>query len=93
MPEIRFRLRWPDETVTLNYSPSTVVTEFFAPGAVYELAAFIALSREALQAASDRVQERFGYPCRRASATLAEIERRCAAFSASEKVIFEGFCA
>ena len=64
MPELTFRLRWPDATETLNYSPSTIIATYFEVGRAYGVAEFAALARRALQAASDRVKETHGYPLR-----------------------------
>lgn len=86
MPELTFRLRWPDETETVNYSPSTIITRYFEVGRAYGAAEFVALARRALQAASDRVQEMYGYPCSRAAATLAMIERDSAKFPGMAEV-------
>ncbi len=80
MPEIVFLVRWPDASVTQNYSPSSVVSDFFAAGETYQLANFLARARMALQKASDRVQEKYGFRCSRASATLAAIERKAEDF-------------
>jgi uncharacterized repeat protein (TIGR04042 family) len=66
----------------VNYSPSTVVREYFAPGATYDVDEFIRLSRNAMQAASDRVAAVYGHPCSRAGATLAAIEQRASTYLA-----------
>lgn len=78
MPEVWFDVRWTDGTVLRCYSPSTVVRQHFAAGTPYPLAEFVARSRTALHEASARVQARYGAPCGRAAAQLAEIERRAA---------------
>ncbi len=81
MPELTFRLRWPDQTETVTYSPSTIVATYFEVGRAYGVAAFAALARRALQAASDRVKETYGHPCARAAASLAIIEQQAARFA------------
>ncbi len=80
MPEIRFRIRWPDGTPETCYSPSLVVKDFFSPGETYSLAEFLKLSRTALKIASDRVQAKYGWPCERALSQLARIEDAAGAF-------------
>ena len=45
MPEMRFRIRWPDGTPETCYSPSLVIKDFFAPGESYSLHEFLRLSR------------------------------------------------
>jgi len=82
MPELQFRLRWPDETEQSCYSPSTVIREHFEAGESYELPDFVARSRAALHSASDRVRAKFGMPCSRALSQLADIEHRARRFSA-----------
>ncbi|MFA5017510.1 MAG: MSMEG_0570 family nitrogen starvation response protein [Methylobacter sp.] len=93
MPEIRFRVRWPDESTSLCYSPSQVVKDFFNPGETYELDDFLARSRAALQIASERVRQKYGYTCSSAMTQLAEIETIASRFSEIEnpKVLVEAF--
>ncbi|MGX2039645.1 MSMEG_0570 family nitrogen starvation response protein [Methylocaldum sp. MU1018] len=93
MPEMRFRVRWPDQSETLCYSPSLVVKDFFAPGASYELTDFVARSREALNIASERVRQKYGFYCTAAAAQLAEIEAVASRFADSEnpRVLVEAF--
>jgi uncharacterized repeat protein (TIGR04042 family) len=80
MPEMHFRIRWPDGAVQTCYSPSLVIKDFFAPGQSYELADFVSRSRTALEIASERVRQKYGYGCGHASAQLADIERIAAQF-------------
>lgn len=80
MPEMVFYVRWPDASVTQNYSPSSVISDFFTVGETYELANFLSRARLALHKASDRVREKYGFSCSRASATLAAIERKAEEF-------------
>jgi len=77
-------LQWPDGSRESVYSPSTVVEDVFTAGATYPLAEFVALSRQAMTEASDRVQARYGFPCSRAAATLASIESAAARFGGGE---------
>jgi len=81
MPETMFRLRWPDDRVTENYSPSSIIREHFAAGASYRIADFLPRARAAMSAASERVRQAYGYPCSRAGATLARIEAEAANFA------------
>jgi len=93
MPEITFRLRWPDETETVAYSPSTVIKTYFDVGQAYTVTEFAALARRAMAAASERVRETYGYPCSRAAATLAMIEQKSAKFAGTDAVTFLEFSA
>jgi uncharacterized repeat protein (TIGR04042 family) len=81
MPEIRFKIEWPNGQQELCYSPSLVVKKYFTPGSDYELNDFVERSRTALHIASDRVKEKFGMPCGLALGQLAQIEAIAAQFS------------
>jgi uncharacterized repeat protein (TIGR04042 family) len=81
MPEMHFRIRWPDGTQESCYSPSLVIKEHFAPGETYELDDFLARSRTALTIASDRVKAKYGFACSRALGQLARIEDGCRRFA------------
>jgi uncharacterized repeat protein (TIGR04042 family) len=74
MPEMRFRVSWPDGTCETCYSPSLVIKDYFTVGQSYALAEFLARSRTALGIASERVRAKYGHPCGRALAQLAHIE-------------------
>lgn len=91
MPEMRFRVRWPDASETLCYSPSLIIKDYFKPGERYALADFLTHSREALALASERVRQKYGYYCSSAMSQLDEIERIAARFSAAESVLVEEF--
>ncbi|MBB3676948.1 MSMEG_0570 family nitrogen starvation response protein [Modestobacter versicolor] len=80
MPEVEFDVQWPDGSRQWVYSPSTVVEDVFTVGTAYPLAEFVELTRTAMTEASRRVQERYGFPCSRAAATLAGIEGTAARF-------------
>jgi uncharacterized repeat protein (TIGR04042 family) len=84
VPEVEFDVRWPDGSQQWVYSPSTVVEDVFAAGAAYPLSEFVALTRQAMGEASRRVQERYGFPCSRAAATLASVESTAARFPGGE---------
>ncbi len=84
MPEMRFQLLWPDGSETLCYSPSLVVAEHLREGASYGVADFLGRVGTALRIASDRVQQRYGMPCARAHAQLAQINARAESFATLE---------
>jgi uncharacterized repeat protein (TIGR04042 family) len=87
MPELTFRLRWPDDSETVNYSPSTIVREYLVMGASYNIDDFMRRSRAALRAASARVEQIYGYPCARAQTTLASIELQAGRFAGSRDAV------
>ncbi|OUC12708.1 MAG: hypothetical protein B0A82_20975 [Alkalinema sp. CACIAM 70d] len=80
MPEMRFKIQWPDGTEEICYSPSLVIKEYFTPDQSYPLDDFVARSRTALTIASDRVQAKYGMPCSLALNQLSKIERRADQF-------------
>jgi uncharacterized repeat protein (TIGR04042 family) len=86
MPEMHFRVRWPDESETRCYSPSLVIRDFFEPGRSYALGDFLGRSRQALSIASERVRAKYGRPCSLALGQLNEIERLAQAFEAGAQV-------
>lgn len=73
MPEIHFKIQWPDGSQDVCYSPSLVVKDYFTPNCEYELEDFVERSRTALQIASDRVKLKYGRPCGLALGQLEEI--------------------
>lgn len=93
MPEINFKIQWSDGTEQNCYSPSLVVKKYFTPGTSYELAEFVAKSRTALNIASDRVKEAYGYPCSLALRQLQQIESKAAEYQQlpDSKVLFVDF--
>ena len=86
MPEMNFRVRWPDGREMDCYSPSLVVREHLAVGSSYPLPEFIHRTREALQIASERVRAKYGFACSRALDQLAEIQAVAADFDTTERV-------
>ena len=93
MPEINFQIQWPDGTKQICYSPSLVVKQYFNPGETYELAEFVAKSRTALNIASDRVKEAYGFSCSRALGQLKQIEDKASEYHnlTTPKVLFIDF--
>jgi uncharacterized repeat protein (TIGR04042 family) len=81
MPALNYHLRWPDQTESACYSPSTIIKDFFQPGVAYPLPEFMQRIRSATQTASDRVQARYGYACSSALDQLLTIEGRAAWFA------------
>jgi uncharacterized repeat protein (TIGR04042 family) len=93
MPEMRFRIRWPDGSSETCYSPSLVIKDHFSVGTAYPLADFLERSRIALGLASERVKAKYGMPCRRALVQLARIEAAAGAFTnlPDARVAVDGF--
>ncbi|MDQ8021835.1 MAG: MSMEG_0570 family nitrogen starvation response protein [Moraxellaceae bacterium] len=80
MPEMHFRVRWPDDSENDCYSPSLVIKDYFTPGQHYPLADFMQRSREALNIASERVRAKYGFACSSAMDQLARLEATAARF-------------
>jgi len=93
MPEINFKIQWPDGTEQNCYSPSLVVKKYFNPGEIYELTEFVSKSRTALNIASDRVKKAYGFPCSRALGQLKQIESKASEYQklSQPKVLFINF--
>jgi len=81
MPEVRFRVRWPDQRVEVCYSPSTAIKSVFTPGHAYALADFLARSETGLARAGERVREVYGFACSSAADQLAQIRQTAAAYA------------
>ena len=91
MPEMQFTVAWPDGGEMRCYSPSLVIEEHLAPGTSYALDDFLTRSRTALKIASQRVQQRYGFPCSRALGQLAQIEQRAQSFGSEASVTVLAF--
>jgi uncharacterized repeat protein (TIGR04042 family) len=89
MPEMHFRVRWPDGEVQRCYSPSTVVEDHLEAGGVYTVADFVERSRQALEKASERVRAKFGMGCTAAAGQLAEITATAGGHRAEDLVTVE----
>jgi uncharacterized repeat protein (TIGR04042 family) len=74
MPEMHFRVRWPDNTELRCYSPSLVIRDYFAPGQTVPLSAFMLQVSEALNIASERVRAKYGFVCSSALGQLHQLE-------------------
>lgn len=74
MPEIHFRVRWPDQSPMRCYSPSRSIKEALAVGRSYPVADFVAITSEALERGSERVRRKYGFGCGHAAMQVAIIE-------------------
>lgn len=78
MPEMTFTVRWPDGTVEECYSPSLVMHDHLATGSSYTVVDFVARTTTALDEASRRVAEKYGFACTSAIQQSGEIAERSA---------------
>lgn len=87
MPEMRFRVRWPDASVSECYSPSLVIKDYLAVGERYPLPVFVEKSRTALAIASDRVRAKYGFACSAAADQMAQIDAQAERFHAQPDAV------
>lgn len=76
MPALNFDVTWPDGETSTYYSPSTVLKEHLQAPCDYPLDEFLKKSRTALQQASDRVSQKYGFACSAAADELRKIEHK-----------------
>ena len=81
MPEMTFRVRWPDGTEASCYSPSLVMHDYLDRGAVYPIEEFVSRSSSALDLASERVRAKYGFVCTSAMQQKSEILETAAGFA------------
>ena len=86
MPEVMFKVRWPDGKVEDSYSPSTVIFDFLKEGESYRLNDFVDLSTKALNLASERVVKKYGFRCTSADNQLAKILATADSFTQNQSV-------
>lgn len=79
MPETYVEIRWPNGKKEHVYSPSSIIRDYFQAGTELPLGDFEARCIQALDHASERVRERYGYAC---TSAMAEKQRIIAAAKA-----------
>lgn len=83
MPAMNFHVRWPDGSTEACYSPSTVIGQYLTAGETYSLAEFTRRCASALNEASQRVEQKYGFACSSAMDQLARINQRSAEYQLS----------
>ncbi|MEO6600079.1 MAG: MSMEG_0570 family nitrogen starvation response protein, partial [Polyangiaceae bacterium] len=86
MPELHFRVRWPNGATVNCYSPSYIIEEYLSVGQSYAVPEFLERTRAALNIASERVREKYGFACSSALDQLAVIEETASALSPEQQV-------
>ena len=86
MPALNFKIEWPNREVMEYYSPSTVLLNYFRTGDKLTVEELIKTSRTALDKASQRVEERFGYRCTAAAEQRDKILQKAACFDAEQTI-------
>jgi len=85
MPEMHFRVRFPNGTTIDCYSPSYVIEDYLKEGQSYAVPEFLERTRKALNIASERVRERYGFSCSSALDQLAAIEETASQLSVDQQ--------
>ncbi|WP_109832681.1 MSMEG_0570 family nitrogen starvation response protein [Reichenbachiella versicolor] len=74
MPEVNLKVKWPDNAVSDVYSPSTIVCQYFTEGDSMTVKEFVSKCTTALEHASKRVEERYGYACTSAMSSIYTVQ-------------------
>jgi len=85
MPEMHFKVQWPNGSTEDCYSPSWIIEEYLAAGEDYAVSDFVERVGVALNIASDRVRQKYGFACSSALDQLASIHGTVKALSQSEQ--------
>lgn len=87
MPAVNFYLRWPNGEEERCYSPSTVIYDYFNAGESLSVDAFMQRAEKALNKASDRVEQRYGYACSSANDQLMKLQRKSKDFDPQQDTV------
>ena len=87
MPEVNVPIEWPDKQRDSIYSPSTILLQYIKSGDSLSVQDFDARISEALQLASQRVYQRYGFECTSAIGELARLKARIAAIDDKNALI------
>jgi uncharacterized repeat protein (TIGR04042 family) len=83
MPEMTFTVEWPDGSLQECYSTSLVMHDHLAAGESYSVSDFVHRVSAALNEASRRVREKYGFACTSAAAQRNDIQDRAQAFASA----------
>ena len=86
MPEVNTKIQWPDEKITICYSPSTVIREYFHEGMTVSVTELVRKIKEALDRACLRVEVKLGVRCNKASENQHMINSQARKFRSDETV-------
>ncbi|MDP2712278.1 MAG: MSMEG_0570 family nitrogen starvation response protein [Solirubrobacteraceae bacterium] len=87
MPVVEFTIRWPDGVRQRCSSPSTVVLEHLSLGMRLPVSEFVARCTVAMEAASERVRERYGFSCGSAAEQQEAIVRAARRYDGDEREV------
>ena len=86
MPVTYVNIEWPGSESDQVYSPSGIIKEYFKPGETITVDTFSTTCNEALNEASERVRQKFGFACTAAQAELHRINEKCKNYDTFEHV-------
>lgn len=86
MPEVNIKVKWPNDRISTIYSPSTVVNKYFSKGDFIEVTCFVEECTKALEHASKRVEQRYGFACSSAMQSLESVKQVAAEMGAMGSV-------
>jgi uncharacterized repeat protein (TIGR04042 family) len=85
MPEMHFTIEWPNGKRERCYSPSYIIEDYLVPGQAYAVSEFLGRASAALEGASERVRQRYGFACSSALDQLRELLESSAELTADER--------
>ncbi|MFY0601269.1 MAG: MSMEG_0570 family nitrogen starvation response protein [Cyclobacteriaceae bacterium] len=86
MPVVYLKVQYPDDEKEDIYSPSSVIRSFFSAGESLSVGDFEARISEALETASSRVAQVYGYECTAAMGELARVSRKLKTHDPAAKI-------
>ncbi|WP_010179480.1 MSMEG_0570 family nitrogen starvation response protein [Aquimarina agarilytica] len=86
MPVTYVNIEWPDNKTDQVYSPSSIVEDYFSSGQEITVEEFLSTCNTALNEASERVRQKYGYACTSAQAESHRINELCQTYEHSKKV-------
>jgi uncharacterized repeat protein (TIGR04042 family) len=87
MPVTTFNVIWPDDSTQACYSPSSVIRNYFKLNHHYTVNEFRNVCEVALNEASNRVAQKFGFACSSAMDQLRDIQQKCDAYEATNGTV------
>lgn len=85
MPEMHFKVEWPNGVTDDCYSPSWIIEEYLSVGSYYSVSEFLERTSVALSIASDRVRQKYGFACSSAMDQLGALRSAVDALSTEER--------
>ncbi len=86
MPAMRFEVVWPNGEIELCYSPSSSINDYLELNHPYTIEQFQVQCETALNLASERVKEKYGFYCSSAMDQLSQIQQRCKTLGKADSV-------